>query len=354
MSPGTLIRAGSLGLAAALFMLIQGCAVPWAAERGAGEYVVAERVMIGGPGNWDFIAFDQARQRLFISRGDRIQVWSNQSKRVVGEIAGTPGVHGVALAQDLGRGFTSNGRANTVTVFSLERLQLVATISIPGENPDAILYEPKFKRVYAFNGRSGSVTVIDAVELKVLSTIALGGKPEAAVSDGDGHVYVNIENTSELVVIDQIGNKLQARWTLAPCTNPTGLAIDVPHRRLLSVCDNHKMVIVDAQSGRLVAVLPIGGAPDGAEYDAALGLAFSANGDGTLTLVHEDDPDHFAVVANVPTQERARTLALDPISHRIYLVTASFGPTPAATPEQPKPRPAMVSDSFMVIVMAPK
>lgn len=354
MNLDTLVRKSCLNVSAALLVLIQGCAVPSATGLRPSEYAVAERVTIGGAGGWDFIAFDEVRQRLFISRGDRVQVWSVQSKRLVGEIAGTGGVHGVALAQELKRGFTSNGRTNTVTVFGLDYLRVVATINVPGENPDAILYEPKFKRVYTFNGRSGNVTVIDAVSLEVLATIALGGKPEVAVSDGNGHVYVNIENTAELVVIDQVANKVQSRWTLTPCTNPTGLAIDAAHQRLFSVCDNHKMVIVDAQTGRQVAIMPIGGAPDGAEYDAALGLVFSANGDGTLTLVHENDPEHFVVVADVPTQERARTLALDPVSHRIYLVTASFGATPAVTGEQPKPRPGMVPDSFTVIVMEPK
>ena len=318
------------------------------------DYAVVERVTIGGTGGWDFIAFDHFRQRLFVPRGDRVQVWSVQSKNVVREIEGTPGVHGVALAQDLERGFTSNGRANTVTVFSLEDLRVLETLNIPGENPDAILYEPKFKRVYSFNGRSGNVTVIDAANLKVMASIALGGKPEVAVSDGAGHIFVNIEDTAELVVIDQFANKVQARWPLAPCTNPTGLAIDAANQRLFSVCNNRKMVIVDAQSGRQVAIMSIGSAPDGAEYDPVFSMVFSANGDGTLTLVHENDAEHFTVVANVPTQDKARTLALDPISHRIYLVTASFGPTPAATGEQPKPRPAMLPDSFTVIVIAPK
>lgn len=354
MNLDRLLRKSSRNASAALVILIQGCAMPSATGPGPSEYVVAERVTIGGAGGWDFIAFDQFRQRLFISRGDRVQVWSAQNKQLVGEIAGTAGVHGVALAQELGRGFTSDGRTNTVTVFGLDDLRLVATVTVPGENPDAILYEPKFKRVYAFNGRSRNVTVIDAVNLKVLSSIPLGGKPEVAVSDGAGHVFVNIEDTAELAVIDQVANQVQARWPLAPCTNPTGLAIDAAHQRLFSVCDNHRMVIVDARSGRLVAVMPIGGGPDGAEYDAVLGLAFSANGEGTLTLVHENDPEHFTVVADVPTQARARTLALDPVSHRVYLVTASFGPTPAATGEQPKPRPAMVPDTFTVLVMAPK
>lgn len=318
------------------------------------NYAVAERVTIGGTGGWDFITLDQFRQRLFIPRGDRVQVWSIESKQVISEIAGTAGVHGVALAQELKRGFTSNGRSNTVTVFNLETLQVVETISVPGENPDAILYEPKFKRVYCFNGRSSNVSTIDAVNLKVLANLALGGKPEVAVSDGAGHIFVNIEDTAELVVIDQVANEVQARWPLAPCTNPTGLALDAAHRRLFSVCDNRKMVILDTRSGRQVAIMPIGGAPDGAEYDPALRMAFSSNGDGTPTLIHEDDPEHFTVAANVPTQDRARTLALDPASHRIYLVTASFGPTSVATVEQPKPRPPMLPDSFTVIVAAPK
>ena len=354
MNLDTLVRRSSLNASAALLFLIQGCAAPSAVGPGPSEYAVVDRVTIGGAGGWDLLAFDQVRQQLFIARGDRVQVWSARSKQLAGEIAGTAGVHGVALAQELGRGFTSNGRANAVTVFGLDDLRSLATVTVPGENPDAILYEPKFKRVYAFNGRSRNVAVIDAVNLKVLSSIPLPGKPELAVSDGGGHVFVNIEDTAELAVIDQAANMVRARWPLAPCTNPTGLAIDTAHMRLFSVCDNHKMVIVDAQSGRLVAVVPIGGAPDGAEYDAALGLAFSANSDGTLTLVHESDPEHFVVVADVPTQERARTLALDPVSHRVYLVTASFGPTAAATAEQPKPRAAMIPDTFTILVMAPK
>ena len=335
-------------------MLIQGCAEPLGTRPHANSYVVEARVIIGGGGGWDFITLDQFRQRLFIPRGDRVQVWSIESKKLIGEIEGTAGVHGVALAQDLKRGFTSNGRSNTVTVFDLETLKVVETISIPGDNPDAILYEPKFMRVYCFNGRSGNVTVIDAVNLKVLANVALGGKPEVAVSDGAGHVLVNVEDSAELVVIDQAANEVQARWPLAPCTNPTGLALDALHRRLFSVCDNHKMVILDALSGRQVAIMAIGAAPDGAAYDPGLGMVFSSNGDGTLTLIHEDDPEHFAVVANVPTQERARTLALDSASHRIYLVTALFGPTPGPTAEQPKPRPPVLPDSFTVIVVAPK
>lgn len=337
----------------ALATLTQGCATRFSGAAVA-NYAVVDEQVIGGPGGWDFITFDNTRQRLFISRGDHVQVWSPDSRKVIAEIAGTAGIHGVALAQDLNRGFTSNGRADTVSVFGLDDLRVSNTVEIPGHNPDAILYEPHFKRVYTFNGRSSDVTVIDAESLKVLNTIALGGKPEVAVADGAGHVFVNIEDTSELVVLDQAANKVQARWPLKPCSNPTGLAIDATHQRLFSVCDNNKMVVIDATSGRLVADLPIGSGPDGAEFDPVLGLAFSANGDGTLTVIREEDAEHFSVLANVLTRTKARTLSLDPSSHRVYLVTASFGPTPEATLEGKKPRPPMLPDSFTVLVVAPQ
>jgi len=295
-----------------------------------------DRVKVGGPGGWDYVTFDSEGQRLFIARSDRVQVWSAKSRAVVAEIPGTSGVHGIALAHALHRGFTSNGRANTVTVFDLGDLHAVKTIPT-GTNPDEIIYEPRSRRVYAFNGRSGSATVIDATSLDVVATIPLGGKPEAAVSDDAGRVFVNIEDTAELAVIDPATNRVVSRWPLAPCADPTGLAIDAAHARLFTVCRNHQMLVVDAASGRHVATLPIGASPDGAKFDPALGLAFSANGDGTLTIVHEDDAEHFSVVANLPTQERARTLALDPASHRVYLVTATKEP-----------------DSFTVLVAGPR
>jgi YVTN family beta-propeller protein len=337
---------------AALLVFVLGCTSALAAD--PGEYAVVEQVKIGGPGGWDFITFDPARQRLFIARGDRVQVWSAGSRLVLAEIAGTAGVHGVALSQDLNRGFASNGRANSITVFDLDTLQVVKTIAIAGANPDAILYDAGSKRVYCFNGRSASMTVIDAASLQVLADVALGGKPEVAVSDGAGRVFVNIEDTAEIVVIDQASNKVQARWPLKPCEDPTGLAIDAAHRRLFAVCANRMMVVHDAESGRQVASVPIGGSPDGAGFDPALGLAFSSNGEGTLTLVHQDDLEHYSVAANVPTQARARTMALDPVSHRVYLVSASFGSAPAPTAGQPKPRPPMIPDSFTVLVLAPK
>lgn len=337
-----------------LALAAPGCALEQGEGAKSPAYTVTDTVKIGGAGGWDFITFDAPSQRLFISRGDRVQVWNARSKQVEAEIAGTAGVHGIAIANDLQRGFTSNGRANTVSVFGLADLKVSDTIDVQGVNPDAILYEPLYNRVYTFNGRSADATVIDAVGLKVLSKIALGGKPEVPVSDGTGHLFVNLEDTSEIVMIDEATDEVRARWPLAPCTEPTGLAIDAAHQRLFSVCANQKMVVLDARTGRLVAEVPIGAGPDGAGFDAELGLAFSSNGDGSLTVVHEDGPDHFSVVTNVPTAKRARTMSLDPREHRVFLVCADNGAVPVATASEPKPRPSMISDSFSVLVVAPK
>ena len=318
------VRASSLALALVALFLPHRAAWSQSPPQAAHAPAV-ERHVIGGPGGWDFVTFDAVRHRVFITRGDRVQVWDVDAKAVVSEIAGTAGVHGVALAQELNRGFTSNGRANTVSVFGLDDLRVNAAIAIPGDNPDAILYVPGVKRVFAFNGKSKNVTVIDALALKVLATIPLGGKPEVAVADNQGRVFVNIEDTGEIVVLDPAGTRVEKRWPLKPCEEPTGLAIDAAHERLFSVCANHLMMVVDANSGRVVSQLPIGAEPDGVEFDASSGRAYSSNGDGTLTVVSEEDAEHFKVAATIVTQARARTLTLDPASHLLYLVTASFG-----------------------------
>jgi YVTN family beta-propeller protein len=334
-------------------LALNGCAVP-ADHASAPAFAVSQRARLGGAGGWDFIAFDSARQRLFISRGDRVQVWSASSHQVVGEIAQTEGVHGIALAPELGRGFTSNGRSNTVTVFALDDLKVLAKVPVMGINPDAILYEPALKRVYVFNGRSHDVSVLDATTLRVVATTPLGGKPEVGVSDEQGKVFVNIEDTSEIVELDPTTNSVAARWPLAPCEEPSGLAIDAAHSRLFAVCANNRMAVVDSKSGKLLAQVPIDAEPDGAAFDAALGIAWSSNGAGTLTMVRENELGRYYAAATVPTQPKARTLALDPVTHRIYLATAAFGPAPAPTAGAPNPRPPMLPDSFEVLVVAPR
>ena len=320
----------------------------------AGErsgYKVTARYQPGGEGGWDLLAIDSAAQRLYLSRSTRVQVLDLHSGKLVGEIPNTPGVHGVAVAPELHRGFTSNGRDSSVTVFDLKTLAVLSRIPIPSRNPDAILYEAVTKRVFTFNGGSDNATAIDAARGTVIGEVALGGKPELAVSDGHGRVFVNLEDSSAVVAFDAKTLAVQSRWPLAPGQEPTGLAIDRVHHRLFSACGNQTMVVLDAVSGRVVATVPIGSRPDGAEFDPASLCAISSNGEGTVTVVHEDSPDQFTVVGTDSTQRGARTVVLDPKTHRLYLPTASFGEAPAATPENPRPRPPMVPGSFTVLVL---
>ena len=314
-------------------------------------YRLKAQFKLGGEGGWDYLAFDSAGKRLFISRATKVVVVNTQDGSVLGEIPGTAGVHGIALAPDLGKGFTSNGRGNSVTVFDLKTLKVLSTIKIKGENPDAILYEPATKRVLAFNGKSKDATVIDAQKESVVATIPLGAKPEFAAADGNGGVFVNIEDTSELVSIDAAKAALVKRWPLAPCEEPSGLAIDAKNRRLFSACHNKTLAVVDADTGKIVATLPIGQGVDAAAFDPETMLAFTSNGDGTLTVIHEDSADAFSVVENAQTQKGARTMALDTASHDAYLVTADMKEeAPAAKGERPKR--SVRPDTFRLLVMS--
>ena len=339
-------------LSAVLIMgaAISACAISVPKQTDA-AYHLLERYKLGGTGGWDWLTVDAEGRRVFISRSDHVTVIDADSGKLLGEISGTNGVHGIALAPELKRGYTSNGRAGTVTVFDLDSLKVLDEIKVTGDNPDAILFDPASKRVFTFNGRSANATVIDAISLKVVTTIALPGRPEFAVSDGLGRVYVNIEDKSELTVIDPKAAQVVASWSLAPCEEPSGLALDAAHQRLFSVCANHKMMVLDAQSGRHVAELLIGEGPDAAAFDPVTNLAFSSNGEGTVTVVHEDDADHFSVVGNVPTQKNAKTMALDSSTHRLYLSVAELGPRPEPTAEQPHPRPIIVPDTFSILVV---
>jgi YVTN family beta-propeller protein len=316
------------------------------------KFKLVNQYNVGGEGKWDLLTFDAKHHRLFVSRSTHVQVIDADSGKVVGDIPGTDGVHGIALAGDLNVGFTSNGKSNSVTVFDLTTLNVIDTIKISGLNPDVILYEPKSKHIFTFNGRSANATVIDAVSRKEIGTISLPGKPELAVSNEAGNIFVNHEDKSEIAVIDSGTNTLTKTYPLGNGTEPTGLAFDQKHNRLFSVCANKKMIILDSETGKIKAELAIGEGPDSAAFDSNLGIAFSSNGDGTLTLVKESDPDHFSVLQNVITQKSARTMAYDSDNHRAYLVTASFGETPPATKELPKPRPAMLPNSFIVLVVA--
>lgn len=320
------------------------------AATGPGYHVVTT-YKLGGEGGWDYLITDAAARRTYISRGTHVVVIDADTGKSVGDIADTPGVHGIALAPELGRGFTSNGREGTVSIFDIKTLATNSKVKV-GENPDAILYDPATKRVFTFNGRSQDSTAIDAATGKVVGTIKLDGKPEFAASDAKGGIWVNIEDKSELVAIDPNKLEVKAKWPLAPCTEPSGLAIDRKNRRLFAGCDNKMMAVVDADSGKVLATPPIGDGVDATAFDPETGLAFaSCGGDGVLTVVKEDSPDKFSVAENVPTQKGARTMALDTKTHKVFVVTAQFGPRPAPTADNPHPRPAILPDSFVVLVV---
>lgn len=317
-----------------------------------GQFAIVDRFHIPGEGHWDLLAFDGKRHRLFISRATHVQVIDADTGKVVGDIPGTEGVHGIALAEDLNEGYTSNGKGNSVTVFDLATLKVTGNIRISGSNPDIILYEPVTRHVFTFNGHSDNATVIDALAHKEIGNIALPGKPELAASNKSGRVFVNIENKNEIDVIDSSTNRVIRHFPLGKGSGPTGLALDQKHHRLFSVCANRIMDILDSRTGRIVSEVGIGQGPDAAAFDPVLGIAFSPNKDGKLTVVKEVDANHFSVAQNLVTQQGARSMAYDPASHRAYLVTASFGAPPPASPDEPKPKPAIIPGSLVVLVVS--
>jgi DNA-binding beta-propeller fold protein YncE len=313
------------------------------------SYHLLKKVKLGGEGFWDYLSIDRAARRLYISRGTHVMVVDADSYEVVGDIPDTPGVHGIAIAPEFGRGFISDGRANQVTIFDLKTLKETGTAKT-GEGPDAIIYDPASKRVFTFNGKGNSSTAIEAETGKVASTVDLGGGPEFAAADGQGHVYNNLEDKSMVLQIDSKSLRVLNRWPLAPCESPSGLAMDTEHRRLFVGCHNKMMATVDADNGKVVATVPIGQGVDANRFDPGTQLAFSSNGDGTLTVVHEDSPDKYTVVDNVQTQRGARTMELDPKTHNVFLVTAEFGPIPAEAKPGERRRPPVIPGSFTLLV----
>jgi DNA-binding beta-propeller fold protein YncE len=322
------------------------------AAAGPGGYKIVNRWKIGGEGGWDYLSVDAGARRLYFGRGNRVQALDLDTGKIAGEVADTPGIHGVALVPDAGRAFTSNGRDSTVTIFDLKSLATIAKVRLDAQNPDAILYEPSSKQVFTFNGRSRNATALDEAAGKVVGTLDLDGRPEFAVADGQGNVFVNIEDSSAVVRFDAKSLKVTGRWSIAPGDGPSGLAIDAAHHRLFSVCSNSKMMVLDAVSGKVVAEVPIGKGVDATAFDPGTGLVFSSNGEGTLTVIHEDSPDKYTVVETVPTQRGARTMALDPKTHHVYLAAAEYGETPPATADRPHPRPPMLPDSFVILELA--
>lgn len=342
LNPGLLFATVAV---CAVFML--NCGI----VRAEGPYHVAEHWKVGGEGGWDYLAVDPQSKLLYITRGNHVMVIDTASGKVAADITGLKGTHGVVFDTRGKFGYISDGAANEVVVFDRKTNSIVQRIPA-GTNPDGMVFEPVTQTVWVFNGRSKNATVIDAGTHQVIATVPLPGKPEFPVADGKGSVFVNIEDTSEIVHLDAKTHTALATWPLAPCEGPSGLAIDTKHDRLFAVCDGKTMAVVDSKPGKVVATPAIGIGPDAAAFDANDGLAFSSNGEGTLTIIHQDSPDSYSVLQNVPTKAGARTMALDPATGKVYVVTADFGPRPAPTAENPRPRPSLMPGTFEIIVVS--
>src|SRR3954470_10656297 len=297
-----------------------------------GPYHAGMEIPIGGEGGWDYLTIDAPAHRLYVSHATHVVVVDTQTNKVVGDIPDTPGVHGVAIAADLGRGFTTNGRENKASIVDLKTLKVIKRVD-PGENPAAVLYEPSRHEVYTMNGRGKSATVIDAQSGKVVATIPLEGKPESGQADSKaGKVYVNIEDMNAVQVIDTATHKVTATWPAAPCEAATGMAFDAAAHRLFLGCDNKLMVMMDSATGKVVYSVPIGAGVDSTWFDPATKLAFTSNGEaGTVTVAHEDSPAVLKVVQTLRTAPGARTRALDPTTHTIYLAATDYEPQPASS-----------------------
>jgi YVTN family beta-propeller protein len=337
-------------LVLAVLLCASGLAFDAHAASAKPNYALRETFHLPGATHWDLMAYDSKNHRLFVTRGDSLDIFDTATKKIIGSIP-TAGAHGVALASELGKGFVSNGKANTVTIFDLATLKGIATVPT-GTKPDALAYDDFTQRVFVANADSSDMTVINAKDGTVVETIKLMGQPEYAVVDGKGKLFVNLEDKSQIVVLDTKDLKIVSRYDLAPnCDGPRGLAIDAARNRLVSVCANKNMLIVDAGNGKIIDTLPIGQHSDAATFDAAKNLAFSSNGDGTLSVVGLAEDGHYKVLETVETKPTARTMALDPLSHTIYLVAAETEGFDPSTEQHPEPRPHIKPHTFMVLIV---
>jgi len=330
-----------------LFAAIHLPAAPQAA--GGSGYHLIKKVKLGGTGGWDYIEVDPATHRLFISRGTHVIAVDPEQGKIIGDIPDTQGVHGIAFANEFNKGFTTNGRTSDSTMFDLTSLKVLGNVKTDKDS-DAVIYDPFSKRVFTFNGDANTASAIDAATGKVVSTFPLGGGPEFGATDGKGKIFVNLEDKSSLVKFDAKTLKIENTWALAPCESPSGLAIDAAHEILVVGCHNKLMTFVEGNTGKVLGTVPIGQGVDANRFDPGTGYAFASCGDGTLTIAHEDSPTKFSLVERIDTQRGARTMAIDYATHTVYLVTAEFGPAPAATAENPRPRPAILPDTFTLLI----
>jgi YVTN family beta-propeller protein len=302
------------------FLLVAFTISAWAAD----SYQITKKIPIPGQGSWDYLTVDEGARRLYVSHGTQVEVLDLDSGAIVGKIENTQGVHGIAIAPDLGRGFVSDGQSSTVTIFDLKTLKMIADVPT-GKKPDAIIYDPATSRVFAFNGGSNSATVIEAKDGKVAGTIDLGGGPEFAAADDKGYVYNNLEDESLVLKINSRTLKVEQRWPTAPCASPSSMAIDAANRRLFLGCRSKVMAVMNADTGQVITAFPIGDHVDATAFDVETRLILNSNGEGTVTVIRQDSPDKYSVVETVKTLPRAKTSALDPKTHRLFLSTAESG-----------------------------
>ena len=317
------------------------------------NYSVQSKIAVDGDGKWDLVSLDESSNRLFISHGKQVQVVDLNTKKVVGSIKDTKGVHGIAIAVDEKKGYTSNGKDTSVTIFNLDTYAVIKKLKVTGLNPDVILYDAFSHKVFCFNGKSKNITVIDAVADQIVATIPLDGKPELAVSNEKGKIFLNIEDKSAVYVINTTAMTVDQKWPLAPGSEPTGLALDLQNNRLFAGCDNKMMVVMDAENGKVITNLPIGEGVDGVVFDPTLKRAYSSNGEsGTITVVQEVDANNFKVLENIPTQKSAKTIAINTKTHKLYLPAAEFD-APAATEDGKEAKAKIKPGSFVVLEVAP-
>ncbi len=321
------------------------------AQTATPEYKISKRMNTGVDAGWDYLIVDESTQRLFVSHGMVTQVVDIKSGTLLSTIGDTKGVHGIAIANDLNKGFISNGKDTSVTVFNLKTLEIIGKTKVTGVNPDAILYDEFSHKVFVYNGRTDNATVIDANTNKVVETIKLEGKPEFSVTDGKGNIYVNIEDKNSITLINSTTLKVEKNWSIAPGEEPTGLALDIKNHRLFSVCGNKMMVVINTEDGKVVTTVPIGDGCDGVAFDESKKRIFSSNGEGTITVIKQESENKYTVLETVATQKGARTITLDKTTHQLFVPTAEYGETPAATKENPRPRPTIKPNSFVILVV---
>jgi len=349
------LRGPSAVAAAAMAILIVVCGVVWLdptnVEAQTAGYHLESKVTLGGDGSWDYFDVDSTTHRVFIPRRTHMMIVDGAGK-FLGDLP-IMGSHGIAFAPEFNRAFSSDNEQQTVTIVDLTTLQIAGKAKLPNRNSDGILYDPASKRLFTFNTDGGNdSTAIDAKTGKVIGSVPLGSKPESAQTTGTGRIYVNMEEKNQIIEFDSTTLKVLNTWSIAPCKEPSGLAIDVDHKRLFAGCHNKLMAVIDYTDGKVVATVPIGEGVDANRFDPGTGLVFASCGDGTITVAHEDSPDKYTVIQTISTQLGARTMAIDTRNHNVYTVTATLGPPPPATPDNPEPRPTIIPNTFTMLIFS--